>query len=119
MVQTLAESGCAGSTSASEQDPPMRLFFSLPLPPEPRELAARALRSLPDRLSLGDPLQLHVTLAFLGEQPDAAAALAAGEEAFAGARSFTASLGAIGAFPSPTRPRVIWLGLAEGGREVA
>jgi 2'-5' RNA ligase len=58
------------------------------------------------------PAQWHVTLQFLGNRVDldgVATALAA-LDAAAG----TARLGGGGAFPSPKRARVLWLGLLEG-----
>lgn len=37
----------------------------------------------------------------------------------AGGASFDLALRGLGAFPSPTRPRVIWAGVARGGAELA
>ena len=50
----------------------MRLFFSVPLPQEAKDRAARALapaRAAAGELSWTKPEQMHLTLAFLGEQP--------------------------------------------------
>lgn len=64
---------------------------------------------------------LHLTLKFLGGvEPDrmerVATALAT---AAAGGTPFDLALRGLGAFPSPTRPRVIWAGVARGGAELA
>jgi 2'-5' RNA ligase len=65
------------------------------------------------------PANLHVTLKFLGRvdesrAPALAEALAA---SLAGQRAFDVGVRGLGAFPSPTRPRVLWAGLedATGG----
>jgi RNA 2',3'-cyclic 3'-phosphodiesterase len=61
---------------------------------------------------------LHLTLHFFGEVPEAArpradAALAAAARQAAG--PFEVALEGLGAFPSPARARVIWVGVAEPG----
>jgi 2'-5' RNA ligase len=62
---------------------------------------------------------LHMTLQFLGEQPEerlseAGAALG---EAAAGAAPFALTLHGLGAFPGLERPRIIWVGVAQGALE--
>ena len=59
---------------------------------------------------------LHVTLKFLGRVEtarlrDVAAGL---EEAVRVARAFDIEVRGLGAFPSPSRPRVVWAGIAAG-----
>jgi RNA 2',3'-cyclic 3'-phosphodiesterase len=59
---------------------------------------------------------LHVTLKFLGQVdetrvPGLADALRA---TLAGERAFDVAVRGLGAFPSPTRPRVLWAGLEDG-----
>ncbi|HKA25191.1 MAG TPA: RNA 2',3'-cyclic phosphodiesterase [Candidatus Eisenbacteria bacterium] len=63
---------------------------------------------------------LHYTLRFLGEleAPRAVAVCRAGNEAVRGMAPFTARLGAAGAFPNFRQPRVLWIGMAEGGPEL-
>jgi RNA 2',3'-cyclic 3'-phosphodiesterase len=63
----------------------------------------------------------HLTLKFLGgvdstrlEAIDGALTGAA-----AGARPFDLGVGRLGAFPSPTRPRVLWVGIEPGATEAA
>lgn len=94
----------------------MRLFVALNLPPEERERiygAAAPLRreGLPVRWTREHAL--HLTLRFLGEvEPDALEDL---ERAIAAAAAivtpFTMRLGGSGAFPSLSRPRVLWVGV--------
>jgi RNA 2',3'-cyclic 3'-phosphodiesterase len=63
---------------------------------------------------------LHLTLKFLGEQSDAALALAAEALDAAGAATapFAVTLFGLGAFPGMERPRIFWVGVAEGGLEI-
>jgi RNA 2',3'-cyclic 3'-phosphodiesterase len=102
----------------------VRLFFSVPLSDAARSAAAGVLREM--KRAAGDaPLswtkdeQLHFTLAFLGEQPDTAIArLRRAAAACAQQAAFELSLSGAGAFPNPRRPRILWLGVADGGREL-
>ncbi len=63
---------------------------------------------------------LHLTLQFLGEQPEEQ--LAAAEAALAGAAAdgtpFEAALHGVGAFPGLERPRILWVGVAQGALEL-
>jgi 2'-5' RNA ligase len=66
------------------------------------------------------PCNLHLTLKFLGDVaegrlPELRTALMA---AAAGASPFTLALHGAGAFPSPERPRVIWVGAGAGSAEL-
>ncbi len=96
----------------------MRLFIAIPLPDELKErLAALQQRGKARGIqaSWPDPRGLHLTLAFLGETPEAEVprrwevtrTCAAGHPAF-GLRTQ-----ALGGFPSDRRARVLWLGLEE------
>ncbi len=99
----------------------MRLFFSLPLPDEVKERLRPALEQA--RKAGGDGVgftrneQLHFTLAFLGEQPGAEEALAAGTSV-SEVPEFELALGGAGAFPNTARPRVLWLGVTAGAAEL-
>lgn len=94
----------------------MRLFVAVNLPVEERGrawVAAAPLRAahLPVRW-VGEEA-LHLTLRFLGEVGEAQVG-PIGEMlggAMRGARPFTVGLGGIGAFPSLTKPRVVWVGI--------
>jgi 2'-5' RNA ligase len=59
---------------------------------------------------------LHVTLKFLGNQTDArlAEALEALSEAGAASVPFGMTFHGVGAFPGMERPRILWVGVAEG-----
>jgi 2'-5' RNA ligase len=63
---------------------------------------------------------LHVTLRFLGRvepaRESAIRAVAAGVAA--STRSFPMSLEKMGTFPNGSRPRVLWLGVGQGRREI-
>jgi 2'-5' RNA ligase len=99
----------------------MRLFFALPLPPEAKErlrpIVEAARQAGGDSVGFTKVEQLHFTLAFLGEQPDAGEALAAGE-VLRESRAFELAISGVGAFPNTLRPRVLWLGVSEGAAEL-
>ena len=59
---------------------------------------------------------LHFTLKFLGEQSDArlAEAALAIDEAAAPVQRFRLALHGVGGFPGMERPRIVWVGVAEG-----
>ena len=63
----------------------------------------------------------HLTLKFLGDVDPGRlqAIVAALGGAVAGCPPFDLGVGGLGAFPSPTRPRVLWVGLEEGATEAA
>jgi RNA 2',3'-cyclic 3'-phosphodiesterase len=102
----------------------MRCFVALELPAQARAAAAEVLGDL--KRSGADvkwvrPENLHVTLKFLGEvaderAPDLGQAL---ETACAGQPALALGLAGAGAFPSPQRPQVVWLGLAGQVAELA
>jgi len=65
------------------------------------------------------PELMHLTLAFVGNVPETTVAPAtAALETLAASGAIAARLGDPGAFPTPTRPRVVWVGLAEGADAV-
>lgn len=100
----------------------MRLFFSLPLPGDVRERLRVPLdraRGLCGRtLSFANPAQLHFTLAFLGDQDEAALERARAAAAAVNHSGFDFDIAGAGAFPSLSRPRVVWLGLRKGASEM-
>jgi 2'-5' RNA ligase len=63
----------------------------------------------------------HLTLKFLGNVDPGRleGIVAALGSAAAGCGPFELSVAGLGAFPSPTRPRVLWAGLDEGATEAA
>ena len=94
----------------------MRLFAAVPLAEPAREEIVRVLATLraaqwPVRW-VGDEV-IHITLKFFGEVRDERLDVIAEalRLASAGARPMTLQLGALSAFPTERRPRVIWAGI--------
>lgn len=67
-----------------------------------------------------DPHGIHLTLKFLGQVSEARLdPVCTGiSRAVEGMQAPTLALGALGAFPSPHRPRVLWVGIREGARQL-
>ncbi len=99
----------------------MRLFFALPLPPDAKErlrpILEAARKAGGDGVTFTKLEQLHFTLAFLGEQPEAKEAASAGE-VLRESRAFELAISGVGAFPNTLRPRVLWLGVSAGALEL-
>ena len=102
----------------------MRAFLAIDLPEHARSSLAR----LQDELAQSGadvkwvgPAQVHVTLKFLGEitedERHAVETLVA--RVTASEAPFAIRLNALGAFPSLTAPRVVWVGVGEGGEVVS
>lgn len=93
----------------------MRLFVAINLPDALRRAvweASALLRAGPYPVRWVDPSSIHVTLKFLGDvaetrEPEIADAV---QSAVRGAKPFSLSLDGFGAFPTPRRPRVVWVG---------
>src|SRR5438067_6458799 len=95
----------------------MRLFVAVPLP---RELTDRAAALFPEALPGLKPVRpelMHVTLAFLGWTADdrLPEVVEAARAATVGQPAFDLTFGRAGRFPASGRPRVAWLGVADGG----
>lgn len=95
----------------------MRLFLAVNLPANVRRELLSATASLRDsapHLGWMDDARLHLTLKFLGEQPEhAVERLARSVDLVAyGHRAFPMRLGGVGAFPAFRRARVVWMGVA-------
>jgi len=99
----------------------VRLFLAINLTPEVRRDIAGATAPLRDRAPelawIREPL-LHLTLKFLGDQPDERVgeikdilASVAGRH-----RELVMNIGGIGAFPNFRRARVVWIGVAQDPR---
>jgi RNA 2',3'-cyclic 3'-phosphodiesterase len=98
----------------------VRLFIAIPLP---QDIAQRAFAILPQAVPALRRVQLenlHVTLAFLGETPESRLPDVAGAaaEAATSVRPFRLAFDRTGRFPERGRPRVVWLGMAEGRASV-
>ena len=99
----------------------VRSFVAILLSEEVRAAVAAEiarLRPLAPRVSWISPPNLHLTLKFLGEVPSEALEQAKEglAEAVAGAAPFGLHFGGLGAFPGMARPRVLWVGIDEGGQ---
>jgi 2'-5' RNA ligase len=111
----------------TDRPPSRRLFIALPLPDHARtviENLVEAVRAdLPGRSGVRWVRTdgLHLTLRFLG--PTTTERIEALRRLIGGIAAATApipiAIAGAGAFPSASRPRVLWLGLAEGGERVA
>lgn len=96
----------------------MRLFIAINLPPERRRAihqAAAPLRDAAHAVSWVPEDRLHLTLKFLGEQPERAvpAIGSALGDVVSRYRPITLELGGVGAFPSMRAPKVVWLGVVQ------
>jgi len=113
-----------------EPDDPARprLFFAIPVPDPARRLVA----DLMDRVqaSVGDGRAkirwvrvegLHLTLRFLGQTPrERIPALQRMLDGIGAATpAFGVTIARAGAFPNPSRPRTLWLGIEAGADELA
>ena len=111
-----------------ELGPGRRLFIAVPTPAEVREAVTELVGSVRDG---SQPDQrdvrwvrldgLHLTLRFLGPtSEDRIATVATTVDLVAASTSgFDVSIGGAGAFPSPARPRALWLGVVDGVAELA
>ena len=100
-----------------------RLFIGIGLPSTYRQ----ALNPFIERISkLTDasvnwskPSTWHLTLKFLGEMDETRIPAIRHALAAVDFTAFTMRAGGAGAFPDARRPKVLWLGLAEGGEQCA
>jgi 2'-5' RNA ligase len=105
----------------------MRLFIAIELDDQARHAVAEEQTRLKAAFGDGDrsrlkwirPEQMHLTLAFLGEVADSRSHLVveAMRRPIRGDR-FAVVFGGLGAFPPGGAPRVLWLGLMSGVRQV-
>lgn len=96
-----------------------RAFIAILLSPEVRDAVTdevERLRPLSRAVAWVPRDNLHLTLRFLGEQSEErlADALVALESVAEGGEPFTLGLHGLGAFPGLERPRILWVGVAEG-----
>jgi 2'-5' RNA ligase len=101
----------------------MRAFVGIPIPHEIRRGIGEAVRELGRRVGGVKWVEVgnfHITLKFLGEIDESMSTVLSGSlrDATEKISSFTASLEGIGAFPSLSSPRVIWIGVEEGNSMV-
>lgn len=99
---------------------PLRLFVALVPPPAAIDAVERAAAPWRDRWAGARwerPEKMHFTLRFLGRTfPRLVAWVEESCRSVAGATEpFTVRLQGFGAFPSPGRARVLWVGVGDGG----
>lgn len=96
----------------------MRAFFAIELDDATRDAILRFIRAESARLRAArwcTPAQLHVTLKFVGEVDDRVVPelVAIGRAACAALPPFELRVGGLGGFPTPRRPRVLWIGVED------
>lgn len=101
-----------------------RTFVALPIPPDWADYLGGVCRDLSRGtrgLSWVKPENLHLTVRFLGDLGDSGVARVreAVRRAAEPLAAPPARLGALGAFPNLLRPRIVWIGLAEGEEAVS
>lgn len=99
----------------------MRLFLAINLPPEVRreiDAATAALRDCAPDVAWITETRLHLTLKFLGEQPESRVPEIQGAMAAVASRhrELAMTLGGVGAFPNFRRARIVWLGVEQDPR---
>ena len=101
----------------------LRLFVAINLDPSLKaslaEIQAR-LKATQAPVSWVKPEQLHLTLKFLGEVAEATLPALRDTlgRCLAEVSAFSLSFSQLGTFPPKGTPRVIWMGVSEGGQEV-
>ncbi len=98
-----------------------RYFLGIPIPAKLRTKIARIQDTLDSNVGFRwvPPQNLHITLRFLGKVETKTTTILV-EQLHHRLKlpSFYISLGGLGAFPSPQRSRVIWLGVLEGNQQL-
>ena len=99
----------------------MRLFLAINFAPELRDAIAAAaapFREAVPAVKWVRPALLHLTVKFLGEQPEEEVEplRAALDEVAARHRAMELGFEGVGAFPNLRRPRVVWLGVEANPR---
>jgi 2'-5' RNA ligase len=100
----------------------MRLFVAVDLEDNIRSRIARFLdgvRGFAPEARWARPESLHVTLKFIGEQPEAQVAELKRELAAIEADRFDVNLRGYGFFPDSRAPRVFWIGIDRGSRLIS
>lgn len=94
----------------------IRTFIAVEVPAVLQQKAAgvvRTLSSVSAAIKWVEPHNIHVTVKFLGDVEDAETyqVCRAAAEAVADLPAFRVRCCGVGAFPSPQRPRTVWLGI--------
>ena len=103
-----------------------RLFIAVDISDETRQAVAKYIDEL--RVKFRDvrvgwerPEKLHLTLKFLGdvEEANIEAVGRVVSEVAKRQEPFTATMSGCGIFPNPGEPRILWIGVEDGTREMA
>ncbi|UCG29525.1 MAG: RNA 2',3'-cyclic phosphodiesterase [candidate division WOR-3 bacterium] len=101
----------------------MRTFIAVEVPQQVRKIIddfihTEAKRELPIKWVKFE--NLHITLKFLGEIDESKKTdITPSIESICGKQNpFTVKMGGLGCFPNPKNPRVIWVGVTQGGGEL-
>jgi len=100
-----------------------RLFIGIGLSDTYRQVLIPLIQSLSgltdSSINWSKPDTWHLTLKFLGETDEARIPAIKAALAAVDFTAFPLRAGGAGAFPDARRPKVLWLGLAEGGEQAA
>jgi len=101
----------------------MRAFIAIELPKEIKDYLGKLQNQLKTSgadIKWVEPQNIHLTLKFLGEIDDVLLAKINEiiQAAASGRNEFYMRLTEVGAFPSISSPKVIWVGIDEGDKEV-
>jgi 2'-5' RNA ligase len=101
----------------------MRAFIAAEIPEEIQNLLSKTQNELLSSTACVkwvEPRNIHLTLRFLGEINEDRTETVCGviQEALRGVGAFSVSLSGLGAFPERENPRVIWVGINKGAKEL-
>lgn len=101
----------------------MRVFISVELPDEIKKKVAEAtapLKEIESGIKWVEDRNLHITLKFLGWVEDRKIdnMISLTEESAQGTGSFKLKFAGLGTFPGGGSPRVVWIGITEGGEKL-
>lgn len=118
-VEDCGEHACSRRFRESEEA--MRTFIAVPVPDAGLSALEPVLAALPTRVWRPVlPAQRHLTLRFMGEQPDGAASRWMGQlgAALVGLPAFVVDVCGLGVFPTARRPSVLWAGCGRGAADL-
>lgn len=106
-----------------ETEKKIRTFLAIELPEEIKSGLGKIQKRLKPKIEgvrWTRPEGIHLTLKFFGyvAGDDFSSISNAVNDSIKGVKPFTLELGTIGAFPGPTRPRVIWIGIGGQTKEL-
>lgn len=106
-----------------ETEKKIRTFLAIELPDEIKSELGKIQKRLKPKIEgvrWTRPEGIHLTLKFFGDVAagDCGSIGNAVKAAITGAKPLSLELGTIGAFPGPTRPRVIWIGVGGQTKEL-